>query len=246
MDKFKVLIADSTASVRQFIRYTLEDHFPNIEFEVATNGKNIQKRLESTHFDLILYDREMPMLNGEELLKWLRNHDTLKNIPFIMISSDRDEESLKRAVQLGADAYLIKPLLMDSLVSKVREIFSKFDKTKFDRRKYERYRIQGNVLLEFDSRSCRGTLLNISMGGLLGAFNKNDTLPQILNKVSVSLEVENRRKIEGVWGHIVRIQVVDSFIDPEQIQFAVKFTETLSVEKKKELSEFISSLRYFK
>ncbi len=64
MNKFKVLIAESTPSVRQFIRYTLEDHFLNLEFEVATNGKNVQKRLENTHYDLILYDKDMPLLDG--------------------------------------------------------------------------------------------------------------------------------------------------------------------------------------
>jgi hypothetical protein len=133
---------------------------------------------------------------------------------------------------------------MDALISKVREIFSKFDRTKFDRRKHERYKTQGNVSLEFNSQSCKGRLLNISMGGLLAAFNKNDSLPQILNKVSISMEIENKRKIEGIWGHVIRIQVVDSFVDPEQIQCAVKFAGELDVEKKKELAEFISSLRY--
>jgi len=78
MNKLRVLIADSTPSVRQFIRYGLEDHFKNIEFEMANNGKNIQKRLEAAHYDLILYDRDLPLLKGDEFLQWLKNHETLK------------------------------------------------------------------------------------------------------------------------------------------------------------------------
>jgi len=132
MNKLKVLIADNTPSVRQFIRYTLENHFNNMEFEVANNGKNIQKRLETTRFDLIIYDRDMPLLNGDELLGWLRSHESLKSIPFIMVSGDRSEEVIRKIIALGADACLVKPLLMATLVNKVKEMCNKFDKSKSD------------------------------------------------------------------------------------------------------------------
>lgn len=243
-NKLRVLIADSTPSVRQFIRYALEDHFKNIEFEAANNGKNIQKRLEATHFDLILYDRDMPLLNGDEMLEWLRSHETLKSIPFIMISSDRSEDSLKKVIALGADACLVKPLLMDPLVSKVRDIFNKVEKNKSesDRRKYERVREQGVVYMRFNSQQNRGQLLNISAGGMLSVIDREGPQPVILERVGISIEMDNKKRIEGLEGEIVRIQVVETLAGPRHIQYAIKFMEDMAGEKKRQLAEFVRSL----
>lgn len=243
MNKCKVLIADSTPSVRQFIRYSLQDHFRDLEFEVAANGKNIKKRLEDTHFDLILYDRDMPMLSGDELLKWLRTHATLKDISFVMISGDRDEKSLQTAIDHGADAYLIKPLLMDPLINKVREIFNTLEKKTFDRRKYKRFKGQGEVFLRFDSEQNSGMLINISMGGLLCMFGMEGAIPHILDMVAIDVQLDNKKKIEGLEGEIVRITVVDTFAGPKHIQLGIKFPEEISIEKTRWLMDLVTSLK---
>jgi DNA-binding response OmpR family regulator len=243
MDKIRILIAEGTASVRQFIRYALEDHFKGAEFEIATNGKNIQKRLESALFDLILYDRDMPFLGGDELLKWLKGHDKLKDVPFIMISGDRDEDSLKKAVRLGADAYLIKPLLIGPLVDKVREMLKKSERNKVDWRKSERTNTGGSVLLKYDSQTSSGRLLNISPDSLLASFDRNGPLPRILVKTDIRIDTDSNRRIEGFHGHVVRIQV-DSFADAKEIQVAVQFAEETVPDVKKMLAEFISSLKH--
>ena len=243
MSKFKVLIADNTSSVRQFIRYTLEDHFKDVEFEVATNGKNIQKRVQKTHFDLILYDKDMSLLNGEDMLKWLRGHQALKNTPFIMISGNGEEESIKSAMELGANAYLIKPLLMDPIIEKVKDIFSDFQKDRFDRRKNLRHMAEGEVLLSFNSYLCTGTLLNLSMGGILGLFDKSETLPKILDKVDVDIGLDNKNIIKGVPGQVVRMQAVDTVRGTQQIQVAVMYSDEISAEIKREILNMIASLK---
>ena len=125
MDRMKVLIAEGNSSVRQFIRYTLQDHFPEFDYEVATNGRNIQKRVEETSYDLIIYEREMPMLSGDEFLEWRQGHSRLSAVPVVIMSTDRREESLKAAIKLGANAYLIKPLLMEHIVNNIRKIIGK-------------------------------------------------------------------------------------------------------------------------
>jgi DNA-binding response OmpR family regulator len=130
MARISILIADSTASVRQFIKYTLENHFPHIVIEMASNGKNIQQRVENSRYDLILYEKEMPMLDGNTFLEWIRKHETLSATPFIMISSGGDEEDLKKAIGLGVDAYILKPFKGEALIRKVTSALSKLNKGK--------------------------------------------------------------------------------------------------------------------
>lgn len=244
MKRLKVLIADSITSVRQFIRFTLMNNFPNIEINIASNGKNIKKRLEDARYDLIIYDREMPLLSGDELLEWLRQHETLKlkSTPFIMMSVDRDESSIRKAIQLGANAYLIKPLLMDHLIGNVRDVFNKSSKATYDRRRFERFRSLGNVLLRHDSKDCRGKLVNISMGGILSSFESKDSLPHILDKVGARIEPANKQVIEGIEGIVVRMQVVDTLTGPRQIYLALDFSEDISADKRKELADLVSFL----
>jgi DNA-binding response OmpR family regulator len=122
MRKLKVLIADATDSIRQFVKLTLMDHFPHIETSVASSGKNIKLKIESNGYDLIICERELPMLSGDELLEWLRKHESLKHTPVIIISLDRYENSIKKAISLGVNGYLIKPLMAEPLVNKVKEI----------------------------------------------------------------------------------------------------------------------------
>jgi len=127
MNKLRVLIADSASPLRQFIKYALEDHFPGIVTEMANNGKNIQQILESTRYDLIIYEKEMPMLDGITLLEWLRNNETLKKTPLVLTSADSDEASLRKAAQLRADAYLLKPFKVVNLVQKVASIVNRLN-----------------------------------------------------------------------------------------------------------------------
>ncbi len=237
MSRLKVLIADSSASVRQFIKYALENHFPGIVIEMANNGKNIQQRLESTRFDLILYEKEMPLLDGNILLEWLRNHETLKRTFFILVSSGSDEDSLRKAIQLGADAYLLKPFKIDNLVHKVTSVINRLN-----RRKAERYGAEGEIVLKSSLQSFKGKLIDIATEGLSGVIDREEQLPHILEKVEACVALRNRSKIEGIAGFIIRMEAVEAEPDIRQIKVAVKFIEDLAPDKKKELAQLLSSL----
>lgn len=124
MEKKRILICDSNPSVRQFIKFSLEGHLLGIEISMAPNGKNVQGKLQKNHYDLVIYEREMPELNGDEMLKWLRTHQALNGTPFIMISTDRHEESLRQAIELKVNGYIIKPFTADQIVEKVKTVLS--------------------------------------------------------------------------------------------------------------------------
>jgi DNA-binding response OmpR family regulator len=128
MNKLKVLIADDISSFRKFIEYTISQNYLNVETEMATNGLDAKRKLESNQYDLVLCDWGMPQMSGIDLLKWLRNHPTLHKIAFVMITANGDEEAVKTATKLGATAYILKPISMNQLIAKLATILSTLNK----------------------------------------------------------------------------------------------------------------------
>ena len=69
---------------------------------------------------IIVTDLKMPQTSGFELLQWLRNHAQFSSIPTIILSSSGDLHEVKRAYELGANAYLVKPNQLDDLETVLR------------------------------------------------------------------------------------------------------------------------------
>src|SRR5579871_5387635 len=71
---------------------------------------------------LVLLDLKMPRVAGLDVLKWIRNHSTLKNLPVIVLSGSELQEDIRQAYAVGANSYLVKPPSFNSLINLVREI----------------------------------------------------------------------------------------------------------------------------
>jgi CheY-like chemotaxis protein len=72
--------------------------------------------------DLVLLDLKMPRATGWEILRWIRAHAQLKNLPVIVLSGSELQEDKVRAYEVGANSYLVKPPNFSSLVSMVKDI----------------------------------------------------------------------------------------------------------------------------
>lgn len=79
-----------------------------------------RKRIKSEHFDLVLADVRLPEGNGISLLEWLRKEKI--NIPFIVMTGYASVPDAVRAIKLGADDYLAKPVQMDELLELIKDI----------------------------------------------------------------------------------------------------------------------------
>lgn len=74
----------------------------------------VQKLLAGKTPDLLIADINMPEVSGLDLLEFLRRK-AWKELPVIMLSSEASDSTIDRALQLGADAYLIKPVTIEEL-----------------------------------------------------------------------------------------------------------------------------------
>lgn len=109
----KVLVTDDDYAQRLILRVTLEkDGY--IVFEAENGAQAIEILSDEPDIRLLLTDLAMPTMDGYELIKHIRN-TSLRYIYIIVLTSMDDRESLLKALSLGADDYLIKPVYSDEL-----------------------------------------------------------------------------------------------------------------------------------
>ncbi len=117
-----ILVVDDSASTRHLIEKSL-----SAAGYCVTSADNGEKALEliSDHLpDLILSDLHMPKLDGFGLCKKIHADPNLSGIPFIIMSSNADHATMRRLLQYGASAYLVKPFNLDQLVVTAEQLLS--------------------------------------------------------------------------------------------------------------------------
>lgn len=91
---------------------------------VATNGKELFEYIKLERPDLLIIDVVMPVMDGIDVLKALRNYDETYKPKIVMISAVGNESFTRKTMELGADYYFLKPIEMDEFALKIEEIFN--------------------------------------------------------------------------------------------------------------------------
>jgi CheY-like chemotaxis protein len=128
MSKVSVLVVDDAPFIRDLVKKGLRNAFPGVQLEDAVNGRKAQVLLSREVFDLVLCDWEMPEMSGLELLTWCRQQDSLKTMPFIMVTSRGDKENVIQAIQAGVSDFIGKPFTNEQLLTKVKKALHKVGK----------------------------------------------------------------------------------------------------------------------
>ena len=119
-----ILVVEDSPAVRQLIVFALK-RLPDAKTVEAVNGVDALNKLSFEAFDLILADINMPVMDGLKLIGLLRNEPKYKDIPIIIITTEGVEEDRKKAMALGANAYLSKPIHTYELLKIVEEYLKK-------------------------------------------------------------------------------------------------------------------------
>ena len=120
----KVLIVEDSKASREFIAATVES-VPGVEAITTASGFEALKLLPRHRFDLIITDINMPDINGLELVSFVKRNAAYRAIPLLIISTEGSERDRLRGLELGADAYLVKPFEPDDLRRTARELLAK-------------------------------------------------------------------------------------------------------------------------
>lgn len=121
MRNYKLLIADDESAIIESITNVLEKF--NYEILAAPNGQKAYNIATKVLPDLIITDWEMPVLNGVEFIRKLKNNENTKGIPIIMITGVMNTlDNLKIAFDAGATDFIDKPIVPVELVARTRSM----------------------------------------------------------------------------------------------------------------------------
>ncbi len=118
-----ILVVEDSPTMRQLISFAIK-RIPQSRIIEATDGVDALKKLSSEKIDIILADINMPIMDGLKLVSLVRNNPSYKNIPIIMITTEGAEEDKKKALAIGANAYLTKPIQTQELMKLVNSFIS--------------------------------------------------------------------------------------------------------------------------
>ncbi|HYA27002.1 MAG TPA: response regulator [Thermodesulfovibrionales bacterium] len=113
-----ILVVEDSPTMRQLITFAMK-RIPNTKVIEATDGVDALKKLSSEKVDLILADINMPVMDGLKLVSLVKNNQSYKNIPVIIITTEGAKEDKERAMAIGANAYLAKPIQTQELIKLV-------------------------------------------------------------------------------------------------------------------------------
>jgi two-component system, OmpR family, alkaline phosphatase synthesis response regulator PhoP len=109
----KILVVDDDQNIRRLLNFNLSA--AGHEVIVANNGKEGVEKAIKEKPDLILLDIMMPVMNGYEACKTLKEQDITKDIPVFMLSAKSQMMDLDDAFNVGADDYITKPFDIEKL-----------------------------------------------------------------------------------------------------------------------------------
>lgn len=113
----RALIVDDSRFVRGFVRGLLQKR--GIECEEAANGQAALDCLRADHrFNLVLLDWNMPVMNGLDMLRRLRS-EGLSGVKVLMVTTEAEHDYIRRAMEAGADEYMMKPFDREALEQKL-------------------------------------------------------------------------------------------------------------------------------
>ncbi|MBN1635900.1 MAG: response regulator [Deltaproteobacteria bacterium] len=120
----KVLVIDDFSTMRRITKSILKQlGFTNII--EADDGKSGLQILKTDAIGIIIADLNMPEMNGLELLKTIRADDTLKDLPFLIVTTVAQQENISEALACSMKDYIVKPFTVENLKQKIDQAFDR-------------------------------------------------------------------------------------------------------------------------
>ncbi|MBX3509036.1 response regulator [Parvibaculum sp.] len=123
--KMPILIVDDYKTMLRIVRNLLQK-LGFSEIDEATDGTDALAKLKCRQYGLVISDWNMQPMTGYELLQKVRADESLKSLPFVMVTAESKVENVVAARQAGVNNYIIKPFSAEVLKAKLKTVLGDF------------------------------------------------------------------------------------------------------------------------
>ena len=116
MARHRILIVDDSATMRQLLAFALK-RIPGAEITEAKDGVDGLRKLMADRYDLVIVDINMPVLDGLRLIQLIRQEPQQDELRIVVITTEGATADRDKAMALGADEYLTKPVQAGNVLS---------------------------------------------------------------------------------------------------------------------------------
>jgi chemosensory pili system protein ChpA (sensor histidine kinase/response regulator) len=120
--KPKVMVVDDSISIRKYVQRFLDRM--GYDVEVASDGMEALNIMGRMKFDAVITDLEMPVMHGYDLMAEIKKNPALMNIPIIVLTSRAGEKHRQKALDMGAQDYLVKPFEEQEMLGALKKLLS--------------------------------------------------------------------------------------------------------------------------
>jgi two-component system chemotaxis response regulator CheY len=121
MERRQILIVEDSPTMRQLLVFALR-RLKDVDIVEAPDGMDGLRKVSSDHYDLALIDINMPVMDGLKLISLIRADENLKDIPICVITTEGATEDRERALSLGANEYLTKPIQANRVLAVAKSL----------------------------------------------------------------------------------------------------------------------------
>jgi len=116
----KILIVDDDSTTRKLLGLFLRSK--GYEVAYAENGIDGLEKLGMENPNMIISDLNMPYMDGLEFVKNVRSDPVRSELPILMVTTEGDPEERERALSIGVNGYLVKPVTAEVVIQNIRHI----------------------------------------------------------------------------------------------------------------------------
>lgn len=121
MADYNVLIVEDSPTMRQLISFALK-RIRGVRIVEAGDGVDGLKKISAEKFDMILTDINMPVMDGLKLISLVRDDANHKGVPIVVITTEGAQEDRQRALALGANDYITKPIQPNRILEVAKQL----------------------------------------------------------------------------------------------------------------------------
>ena len=121
MADINILIVEDSPTMRQLISFALK-RIRGVRIVEAGDGVDGLKKISAEKFDMIFTDINMPVMDGLKLISLVREDVNQKGVPIVVITTEGAQEDRQRALALGANDYITKPIQPNRILDVAKQL----------------------------------------------------------------------------------------------------------------------------